>query len=71
MAPMTVHTLRKSFGQNHADNGTPMHVLQKLMGHSDITTTREFYLRVGDASEREATDLMSRLLVTPTAVSTT
>ena len=25
--PLTAHTLRKCFGQNHADAGTPMHVL--------------------------------------------
>lgn len=52
--PLTVHTLRKSFGQNHANAGTPMHVLQGLMGHREITTTREFYLQAADANEREA-----------------
>jgi len=53
-APLTVHTLRKSFGQNHANAGTPIHVLQGLMGHADITTTREFYLQRADANERDA-----------------
>lgn len=52
--PMTIHTLRKSFGQNHADNGTPIHVLQRLMGHASITTTREYYLQAADANERDA-----------------
>jgi integrase len=52
--PVTIHTLRKSFGQNHATAGTPMHVLQRLMGHASITTTREFYLKTADANEREA-----------------
>ncbi len=51
---MTIHTLRKSFGQNHADAGTPIHVLQHLMGHADITTTREFYLTTADANDRDA-----------------
>ncbi|HOW74103.1 MAG TPA: tyrosine-type recombinase/integrase [Phycisphaerae bacterium] len=54
IAPMTIHTFRKSFGQNHADAGTPVHVLQGLMGHASITTTREFYLQTADANEREA-----------------
>ena len=52
--PLTVHTLRKSFGQNHANAGTPLHVLQRLTGHASITTTREFYLQAADANERKA-----------------
>ncbi len=38
----------------HADAGTPVHVLQGLMGHASITTTREFYLQTAEANEREA-----------------
>ncbi len=53
-APLTVHTLRKSFGRNHANAGTPIHVLQHIMGHASITTTREFYLQTPDANERDA-----------------
>lgn len=66
-APLTVHTFRKSFGQNHADHGTPIHVLQHLMGHSSITTTREFYIRVADANEQAAVKLYERLLAVQTA----
>ena len=70
-APITVHTFRKSFGQNHADNGTPIHVLQRLMGHSSINTTRVFYIHASDANERAAVDVYERLLanfgqITPT-----
>lgn len=64
-APITVHTFRKSYGQNHADNGTPMHVLQQLMGHSNIATTRTFYIQVADASERDAVGRFERLLSAP------
>ena len=39
--PMTVHTIRKSCGHNHADAGTPIHVHQKRMGHASIGTTCE------------------------------
>lgn len=39
-----------------------MHVLQKLKAHASITTTRDFYLRVGDTSEREATGRYGRLV---------
>jgi len=61
---LTVHAFRKSFGQNHADAGTPIHVLQALMGHADITTTREFYLQASDANEREAMARYESLLNT-------
>lgn len=63
--PITVHTFRKSFGQNHAENGTPMHVLQQLMGHANIATTRTFYIQVGDASELEAVARYERLVAAP------
>ncbi|MDM8005334.1 MAG: site-specific integrase [Phycisphaerae bacterium] len=33
-AAMTVHSLRKSFAQNHADHGTPSATLKDLMGHA-------------------------------------
>ena len=66
-APITVHTLRKSFGQNHADAGTPIHVLQSLMGHASITTTREFYLQAADANDRAAAARYEDLLGDPGA----
>jgi len=67
-APITVHTFRKSFGQNHAENGTPMHVLQQLMGHANITTTRAFYIQMGDASEQEAVARYEQLVAAPAGV---
>jgi integrase len=42
---LTVHTLRKSCGQNWA-NHLPIHVTQAYMGHADISTTQQFYLKV-------------------------
>lgn len=40
------HCLRKSFGSILADQGTGLHVIQELLGHSSIATTRA-YLGVG------------------------
>ena len=60
--PMTLHAFRKSFGQNHAYNGTPIHVLQQLMGHSSVATTREFYIHGADANTQAATDRYEELL---------
>ncbi len=35
-APLTLTTFRKSYAQNHADNGTPPRTLARLLGHSDV-----------------------------------
>jgi len=57
-----LHTLRKSFAQNHADNGTPPKTLAKLPGHSDIRVTMQFYSQVTDANAREAARTVNRLI---------
>jgi len=61
-APFTLTAFRKSFGQNHANAGTPPRTLAKLMGHADVSVTMEFYNRVTDANERAAAQTMDRLL---------
>lgn len=57
----TLHTFRKSFAQNHADAGTPPKTLAKLLGHSDVSVTLEFYNRVTDSNEREAAKTLDRI----------
>ena len=44
---MTVHTLRKSSGQNWA-KCLPMNVVKEFMGHASISTTAEFYTTVSE-----------------------
>jgi integrase len=61
-APLTVHTLRKSFAQNHADAGTPMATLKTLLGHSSIMTTQQFYLQKSSDSEVAAVKRYESLL---------
>lgn len=39
-----VHDLRASYGTHNANAGMPMHELQRLMGHADISTTAKYYL---------------------------
>lgn len=39
----TIHDMRKTYGTWMAE-AVPMHVLQRLMGHADITTTARHYL---------------------------
>jgi integrase len=58
----TIHCFRKSFGQNHADNGTPIKTLQYLLGHSSEKTTLEFYTQVPKDHADQARDIMERLL---------
>ena len=58
---LTVHTLRKSCGQNWADN-LPMNVVKELMGHSNIATTQEFYTQVDSDHEAKAARVIQELL---------
>jgi integrase len=60
-APFKLQRFRKSFAQNHADNGTPPKTLAKLLGHSDIQVTMQFYSQVTDANVREAARTVARL----------
>jgi integrase len=57
----TVHTLRKCCGQNWADH-LPMNVVKELMGHSNISTTAEFYSTVDRDHEVKAARVMQSLL---------
>lgn len=41
----SMHDLRKSYCTN-LSGAVPMHVVQELAGHSDIRTTREYYVKV-------------------------
>jgi integrase len=45
---LTMHTLRKGFGCRYAGK-VPAQVLQRLMRHSDIRITMDFYANVDDA----------------------
>lgn len=40
---LCIHTLRKNTGQNLADAGLPLIVVQKILGHSRPETTLKFY----------------------------
>ncbi len=57
---LTMHGFRKSCAQNWADH-LPMHVVQELMGHANITTTAEFYTQVSDAHEEQARQVIQKV----------
>lgn len=37
--PITAHGLRRTFATLNAEEGRPLHLIKKALGHSDITTT--------------------------------
>ena len=57
-----VHCLRKSYGTNLANLGTPAHTLKELMGHSSIVTTQKYYLQSTDANKQKAVEGLDRIM---------
>lgn len=45
---LTIHDLRRTFATRAAEDGVPMRVLQKILGHSDISMTAKFYTNVDE-----------------------
>lgn len=58
----SIHTMRKSCGQNWALAGVPIKTLQYLMGHSNERTTLRFYQQVDPASTAQAVSATDRML---------
>jgi len=52
------HSLRHTFASQLAVKGVPLHVVQKLLGHSTITTTMR-YAHVAPSALRAAIDMLS------------
>ncbi len=59
---LSVHCLRKAYGTNLANLGTPIHTLKELMGHSSITTTMKFYLKSTDENKKKAVRGLEELM---------
>lgn len=55
LADLRIHDLRHSFGALHASNGTRIQVLQHLMNHKDLSTTRR-YAHVDQEAQRAAAE---------------
>ena len=61
VAPFTLHDLRRTCITNWA-KVLPIHVVQKLAGHSDIRTTQKYYLAVRDDDLDKARKLQAKIL---------
>ena len=61
VARFTLHDLRRSCVTNWA-KVLPIHVVQRLAGHSDIKTTQKYYLSVQDDDLNEARKLQAKML---------
>ena len=59
---LSVHCLRKSYGTNPADLGTPVHTLKSLMGHSNIQTSIVFYIKNNDENSMKAVRRLDGLM---------
>jgi len=57
-----LHRLKKGYGINLANLGTPVHTLKELMGHSPIETTMKFYLKCSDANKVKAIEGLNKLV---------
>ena len=59
---LTIHGLRKAYGTNLANVCTPVQTHKKLMGHSSIQTTLEYYMKSTDANEIKAVKALDRMM---------
>jgi len=55
---LSSHTLRKTFGTVLADRGINLAVIQELLGHADISTTRK-YIGVGMKNMQNAVNVLN------------
>ena len=58
---LSIHTLRKSCGQNWA-NHLPPNVTKELMGHSNIATTMKYYAQVDKDHRIKAAAVINQLI---------
>ncbi|CAJ0749081.1 13656_t:CDS:2 [Entrophospora sp. SA101] len=56
---LTPHTLRRTFTTYHAENGIPLPLLQKLLGHSSIRTTALYWRNIYGDGNNDTADILA------------
>lgn len=56
LGDVSLHTLRHSHGSQLLSNGTPLPVVSKRLGHSNVHTTAKIYAHALDSDMRAAAD---------------
>jgi hypothetical protein len=56
---LTPHTLRRAFTTYHAENGLPLPLLQKLLGHSSIRTTALYWQNIYQEPDNDTADILA------------
>jgi integrase len=54
-----LRTLRRTFGASLARKGVPMYTISKLLGHTSVTTTQQWYTNLSMGEYREAVSLLN------------
>ncbi len=57
---LNLHSLRKGYGTNLVNIGTPANTLKDLMGHSSIVTTMKYYVNSIDENKKKAVEGLDR-----------
>ena len=66
---INVHCLRKSYACNLANSGkVPIHTLLELMGHSDVSTCKDYYLKNISANKERAVEVLEGMMEKDTNV---
>ena len=58
---LTVKDLRSTYGSKLVQNGQPIFVVSKLLGHSSVTVTEKHYAALSDEGKREAVNTLSQM----------
>jgi integrase len=68
LPPMSLYALRHSFATIHVELGTNPKVLSTALGHANVTTTLNRYVRPNAAMQRDAAKLFAERTAAKTAV---
>lgn len=56
---ITIHSLRHTFATRCIEQGVPVVVVQKWLGHASIVMTVDTYTHIGDEIKRDASDMLT------------